>query len=89
MAVDASLQMQQQQPAGCDPERPSGCLCAHRGTAPAFIVDVAGLNLGHAVVISEIEKKEPMHLKEKHLLACEALLAFRLQGLRLIRLRAG
>lgn len=74
-------------------QRPSNCLSAPWGTALAFNLEVGGLDLGQAVVISEKEKrrgkkkKEPMCLEEKHLLACETLLAFRLRGLWLIRLR--
>lgn len=63
----------------------SPCLSARRGAALALILELGGLSLGQAVVISEkrktkSKKKGAMCLKEKHL-ACETLLALRPRGL--------
>lgn len=65
------------------PVPPHQGLSALRATALALTLEVGGLGLGQAVVISEKEnktKKAAMCLKEKHL-ACETLLALRLWGL--------
>lgn len=67
------------------------CLATQWGAPLAFVLVDGVLDLGQAVVISEKKKKKKedfFFLKEQHLLACEKLLAFRLRGLQLIRLRA-